>query len=410
MLRLTTAIIAATLSLPALAGDGADITLRHLYAGTAEAGITELGARPDAESRFGKGMMEFAVAIEHLGQGLYRYGFAPTWPGGVRTQMLVPVPVNPNPEPVDYDKFRALLSTFVTDLDVAQKTLREAGVAGDYVISLDVTKVVLDIDGDGRGGPGENIAAVVGSTLGLVRTPEQNIEPIVLGLDRADAIWLAGYANIAAAQADFLLAHDFHELFDATFHRLFPSSGLPLGNSVRGQRPPSPGYELFDSDTEIAILDAVAFIHTIDWRVIEPERLRHVRERLLTLTRLSRENLAAIQVETDNNNELLPNPSQTAAVGRMGITAEQLDAWLATLDTLEQLLEGKLLLPHWRFDRGFDLRAYFENATSTDLVMLLTGYDALPFIKDGPIADEASFGPLNLAFGSNWPGYAFWFN
>lgn len=423
MLRLTTAILAATLSLPALAGEGADIAVRHLYAGTAEAGIAELGDRPDAESRFGKGLLQFGVALQNFGQGLHRYGFAPNWnigggPAG-SNPMLLPIPPNPSPEPVDYDKFRSVLAQLVTNMDVAQKTLREAGVAGDYVIPLDVRKVGLDLDGDGQSSPTESIGSIMGFALGLNRMTmtlngqTENVEeaPLEFGLDRADAIWLAGYANIVSLQADFLLAHDFHETFDATFHRFFPAADLPLGGYIKGRREPNPGgYELFNADQEVALADLIALIHTIDWPVSEPDRLQHVRERLLTLTALSRQNWAAIIAETDNDRELLPNAEQQAVIGRATITAEQIEAWQATLDTIDQILEGKLLMPHWRFAKGFDVKAYFETATSTDLVMLLDGYDALPFLKDGPVATADSFGPLNRAFGGGWPGYAFWFN
>ena len=409
MLRLTTAILAATLSLPVLAGDSADIAVRNLYAGTAEAGIAALADRPDAESRFGKGMLQFTQAIEHLGQGLYRYGFAPSWGGDVRSQMLIPVPVNPSPEPLDYAKLRALFESLVTEMDLAQKTLREAGVAGDYVIPLDVMQGAVDIDGDGMSAPSESIGAIIGAAMGAGSSSTE-LRSLTFGLDRADAIWLAGYANIVAMQADFLLAHDFHELYDATFHRFFPAAGLPLSAHIKGQRPAKAGYELFDSDTEIVILDLLASIHTVDWPVVEPDRLKRVRERLLTLTALSRQNWAAITAEIDNDRELLPNSAQEAVVGRATVTAEQIAAWQSTLDTVDLILDGKLLLPHWRFDKGFDLRAYFDTATQTDLVMLVTGYDALPFIKDGPIASEDSFAALNSAFGGNWPGYAFWFN
>ena len=83
---------------------------------------------------------------------------------------------------------------------------------------------------------------------------------------------------------------------------------------------------------------------------------------------------------------------------------------MATLDTADLILDGKLLLPHWRFQKGFDLKAYFESAKKTDLVMLITGYDALPFLKDGPIASAESFAEANAVFGDALIGYAFWFN
>lgn len=416
MLKLTTALLAVALSAPALAAESGDIALRHLYAGTSSQGIAELDARPDAEARFGKGLLQFTNAIENFGRELYRYGFAPNWGwGGVNfaSQLLIPVPANPNPEPLDYEKLRTVLTLLVDEMDEAQKTLREAGVAGDYVIPLDVMKIGLDLDGDGRSAPGESIAAMLGGAMGLAnprRSSPAEPAPLVIGLDRADAIWLAGYTNIVAMQADFLLAHNFHELFDATFHRLFPGAGLPLENDIRGRRARSQGYELLDPDSEVTVADLIALIHTIDWPVVEPDRLKRVRERLLTITALSRQNWAAITAETDNDRELLPNPDQTAAVGRARVSAQQIRAWQSTLDTFDQVVKGELLIPHWRFAKGFDANAYFETATQPDLVMLLSGYDALPFLKDGPIATEASFSAFLRAFGGNWPGYAFWFN
>ena len=49
------------------------------------------------------------------------------------------------------------------------------------------------------------------------------------------------------------------------------------------------------------------------------------------------------------------------------------------VDETETVLDGKLLVPHWRFKQGFDLKAYFDTATRTDLVMQRTGLDAVPF-------------------------------
>ena len=42
--------------------------------------------------------------------------------------------------------------------------------------------------------------------------------------------------------------------------------------------------------------------------------------------------------------------------------------------------------------------------------MLFAGQDALPYLKDGPIADAESFAAANRVFGDNWPGFALWFN
>ena len=92
------------------------------------------------------------------------------------------------------------------------------------------------------------------------------------------------------------------------------------------------------------------------------------------------------------------------------MTQSHVDAWLATLDTVDRVLHGELLLPHWRFREGFDLKAYFETATETDFVMIMTGAGAIPFLKAGPIADADDFAEANRVFGPDLIGFALWFN
>ena len=74
-------------------------------------------------------------------------------------------------------------------------------------------------------------------------------------------------------------------------------------------------------------------------------------------------------------------------------------------------MRGELLLPHWRYaDLGFDLAAWFAAAERTDFVLLFTGLDALPFLKEGEIADARSFAAANTVFGGSIWNYAAWFN
>jgi hypothetical protein len=85
-------------------------------------------------------------------------------------------------------------------------------------------------------------------------------------------------------------------------------------------------------------------------------------------------------------------------------------AWREALNLFDQILAGDLLVPHWRFRQGFDVRQYFDSAARTDFVMLITGFDALPYLKEGPIADAQTFADVNEAFGGNLFFYALWFN
>ena len=397
-------VLAATAS---RAGEAADLTANALYSGDLKGGIPKLEplATSDNEAKFGIGLIHFAGAIEGFAQGLYRHGFtAPDGGPMVGRPLAMPVPVNANPEPLTYEKFRALLQQLVDELDAARPVLLEAGASGDYKVPVELLKIHVDIDGNGQVTESESLGAIFAMMFGSA-SADPAPTPVTIGFDRADAIWLAGYTEVLAAQADFLLAHDFRRMVESTFHRLFPRSGLPMADYIN-----STGTLMLDPQSDNAIADALALIHELSWDVTEPQRLKRVLTRLKHVTELSRRNWDAILAETDDDHELVPNPKQTGPSPDAKVSDDQVAAWRASLDTVDRILDGKLLLPHWRFQKGFDLSAYFETATRTDFVMILTGYDALPFIKDGPVANAESFSELTAAFGDAWFGYAFWFN
>jgi hypothetical protein len=326
-------------------------------------------------------------------------------------------PANPSPEKLSYEQLHGMLDDFVTALDGARDYFEMAGAAGDYVIGIDPLRVRIDIDGNGTTEPGETLAALLRSAgdftdLGFAdplpadgksKTKAPQVDTSI-GFDRADAMWFAGYTQIVAAPVDLLLAHDFSGFYAAYLHRVFPKAGLPMQEYTRG------GTLFMDADSDSNIADMIAAIHTLDFPVTDGARLRGVLERLKSITTYSRRNWELILAETDDNRELVPSPGQTSIVPGMDVTQDTVDAWLETLDVVDKVLEGELLVPHWRFTQGFDLRAYFETATETDLVLLLSGSGALPFLRDGPVADARSFAAANRHFGADWLNYAFWFN
>ena len=413
--RLIASGLLTLMAIPALAGEAGDVTRGALYAGQFDAGLEKLkplAAADDPEAWFGIGALRFTQSIEGVVQALYRHGFAvPNAPAILGSSPQVFLPTNPNPEPLDYEGVRGILSDFVAGLDEAHSALLTAGQAGDYVIEINPLLVHVDANGDGKVDDYESLAglfAMVNAT-----SIEELLAPPVpggpskfefIGFDRADAFWLAGYSQVLAAQADFLLAHDFSEFTNSLFHRLFPKAGFPMQDYAAG------GMMMLDPETDTAIADLVAGIHTLDWSVIDPARFKGVRDRMLAVLEHSHQNWDAILDETDNNHELVPSPKQTAIFPGTAVDEAKVAAWLVTLEKAREVLEGRLLLPHWRFKQGFDLKAYFETATETDLVMILTGLGAVPFLKTGPVASQADFRAIEEAFGSDWLGYAFWFN
>lgn len=414
-------------SAPVLGGESGDALSAALYAGKLADGLAALQPKAeagDAEARFGVGVLRLAAGFERFGQALYRHGIA--MPGEDFSPMMpIGVPVNPNAEPLSYEQVRAALEALVADMDAARADLELAAGAGDYVVMLDPTRVRIDVNGNGVAEEAESLAGSMGEVFGEVasglETPPPETVPgdkagdkaqvtppaaptFAFGLDRADAYWLAGYSQVIAAQADFLLAHDFSMLVNVAFHRMFPAAKLPMQEHTRH------GSLFMGPESDTAIADAIAAIHALNWPVVDAARLKGVLTRFSAITALSRKNWQAILAETDNQAELVPSPKQTGVVPEAVVTEAMVAAWHETLDAADKVLAGELLVPHWRFTKGFDLKAYFETATRTDLVLIFTGYDALPYLKDGPIASAETFAAANQVFGDNLLGYAFWFN
>lgn len=427
-----TGLLATALLLPTIAhaGEAGDILTQHLYAGTLAEGKSALergAASRDPEACFGWAFLTMAEGLEDLAQDLYRYGA--TTPGTPAAALMLgiggmpdtAVPANPNPEPLTYVALRTVLTDFRAHIADAQESFECPAAAtegADFVVPIEVLKVRIDFNGDGETGEAETLqgflegifgemspppeAPVGGKTKGAPPAPPDMDSTI--GFDVADSIWLAGYSQVIGVQVDMILAHDFEDFYNAYLHRVFPASGLPMEDYSEG------GTLFMDPSSDAGIADIIAAIHTLDFPVIDRELFQGVPAQLKHITALSRQNWDLILAETDDNRELLPSPTQTSLIEGQEITTKMVEAWRDTLDTLDEIVDGKLLIPHWRFKQGFDLQAFFANSERTDLVMLLTGQGALAYLADGPIADADSFALANSVFGENIFNYAAWFN
>jgi hypothetical protein len=83
---------------------------------------------------------------------------------------------------------------------------------------------------------------------------------------------------------------------------------------------------------------------------------------------------------------------------------------MAFLDEFEALLKGEKLIPHWRFEQGINLRRLFLEPTTFDLVLLIQGSAAIPYLEDGERTRGDTWQRINDLLAGNFFRYALWFN
>ncbi|MER9408503.1 hypothetical protein [Mesorhizobium sp. M0589] len=373
----------------------------------------ESAAKGDPASAYAAGAGEFFTALEILAGGLHRHGFESPQ-SFMLPLMRLPIPDNPDPEPLTYEQFRAILVAFRDRLETSAATLGSVPADADIGMVVDLTHAGIDLNEDGAIAPDESMAAIMASLSRGGISSDGAASSLTFRFDRADGFWLQGYAEFLMAQADFWLAHDFRTMFDGSFHMLFPRAKLPLQDILV---PPAGdmGSSIFSSEWRIA--DFISMVHLVNWSVVEPERRQAARRHLIEIIRLSREDWKAIRAETDNDREWLPGPQQKGENPLTGLEVgeEQVEAWLATLTMAEDLLEGRKLLPHFRITastgQGIKMKRFFEEPKPFDLVLSITGPAIAPYLESGEIVTSGEFDQIQRQFGGGgFLTFALWFN
>ncbi|KEO54227.1 hypothetical protein [Thioclava pacifica] len=397
----------------------------------------------DQQARFALGAAQFLVAVENLGHGLYTYGMRTDYDTnffGLGLTSLpflrLPIPQNPNPEPASFEAINGLLMAFTDDLAIAEATLGKVSPE-PFELTLDIGTIGLDFDRDGEVSPRESVSSLLSATARQIgQKPE-----LIVDFDQSDAVWLQGYCHLLTAMANGVSGHDWSEAFNLTFHNVFPSADLvggPLraaeqetrdriatfldadGNPPRWPSFPqgtpwkerqektnawrlSPEGDRYFEYSRLRqtleggeIADLIAFVHLFRWPVVDAERVASVRTHLLKMVELSRENWVRIGAETDDAREWVPNINQTGVFPNMRVTQMTRDGWTMFLDRFEAVLNGDLLIPHWRFpDQGVNVRRMFEEPQTLDPVLIMQGVAVLPYLEEG---DMTGMGDVNAIF------------
>lgn len=398
---------------------------KYLLEGRIAEGAAAMQAAVDADptdgvSQFGLGVTQFFQAIESLGRSQYRFGLL----GNRRRAipfMRLPIPENEKPEQISYVLTRSMIQDFVSGLDKAEKTLSRVKPS-DLKLPLKIGQIRLDLNGDGVGTDEESVWSML-NALGSGGRPADTdaaVNQLVIAFDDGDVLWLRGYCHVMSALGEIVLAYDWKDQFERTAHLFYPSVQSPYDFlQAEGAGP----FNGFNSQN---ILDVIALIHTVNYECVEPERMKVALSHLESVIRLSRESWKLINAETDNDREWLPNPRQTAAIGDLRVSQQNLLGWQAFLDEADAILQGKKLLPFWRgieggamfFDGDFpehpelgvNVRKVFLEPARLDLVLWLQGTGLQPFLEKGERTDAGAWRRIMNAFDGNFFLFMVWFN
>ena len=87
---------------------------------------------------------------------------------------------------------------------------------------------------------------------------------MTIAFDDADIFWLRGYIHVLLGTVNIVLAHDWRDAFERTAHLVFAKPETPYPFLlVEGEQ---------QNWSANQIVDLVAFIHLINFEVVEPKR------------------------------------------------------------------------------------------------------------------------------------------
>lgn len=425
MIRFRTVIVAAiSMLIPSVAtaqdsqparqdfGPLTNLLLNHAPAeACAELERQQEDRKPADEERFALAIARLLRAVERFGQSLHQYGFEPTRDLDILSLIglpvvRIPLPENEKPEEIGYEDLRRILQRLIDDLgDVGEPLSR---ITSDVSLKLPIGQFRLDFNRDGQLSEDERLWKLFIRLTNIRNVSREQAEAFYIGLDRADVDWLRGYTYLIRGVLECVLAYDFRDLFERTGHLAFVKVKSPYPFLARRSRRGDPQYF---SGPFYGFADLVAVIHLLNFKLVEPERMRVAHCNFLCMIRHSREMWRHALAETDNDHEWIPSPRQTGVIPGLGFTESQVDGWKRALDEMEHILWGQKLVPFWRNDaRGVNLRKVFLEPRNIDLVMWIQGTDAAPFLEEGEKTSPSTWEQFNRLFQGRFFAYAAWVN
>ena len=348
---------------------------------------------PSPSDTFALGGAQFLAAIEHTLQLRYSTAFNEEMLRGINLPFLrLPQTLtNPNATPFESGIVATLFEGAVADLGPAITSLDTITDNDAVAVKINTQDIWFDINANGNRDAGEGVFEVVSRHLNITDTSTA----ITIQFDTADAAWLSAYAHMLSGVSETILATD----PTPAITRVIAASDAIKAFNV--ERPRS-----YVTGDDGYFLDLISmFIYVIEGTPDAP-RLAAAHDHFLSMIADNRTFWARVATETDNKMEWIPNPTQQSVLP-IPFDPNIGPMWQGVLADAEAVLNGDLLIPHWRFgdDAGINVEVFMNNPPDINIVSMIQGEGVLPYVEKGLLVNRQRLWQFEQLVGGAAPLY-----
>lgn len=352
---------------------------------------------PGEADRFALGGVRFLRALETTFQTRYRTGMDD--PTGMIPLIRLNQGIAPDATFAPGD-VAALFTQAATDMAAARAPLQGLATGPEFSVEIRLADLWFDVNADGTRTEDEDLLQLLGpSLLGWRWFDRDPATPApVIRFDRADAAWLSAYTHLLEGVASIVLAYD-------------PTDALTRAAATRDGMAALSPPEFSEYDPFAPGLDAIwVILDSLDQQP-DATRLTAARDHFLSMIAENRTFWTAVDSESDDSAEWLPNARQTSALG-LTLPPETKETWLSVLSDGEALLNGDKLIPYWRLGNGagVNLSRMFTDPAPIDVKDWIQGAGALPYLEQGETVTAENWSRFEAMMGGNAMLMSVWLN
>ncbi len=358
--------------------------------------LTALPAPSEAD-RFALGGIRFLRTIEATYQARYRTGMSD--PTGMIPFLRLDQGTAPDATFAPGD-VAALFTDAAAGMAAAREPLIGLASGPEFALTIRLGDLWFDVNADAARTPDEDVMALLGPALlgwrWFDRDPATPAPTITF--DRADAAWLSAYTHLLEGLSNILLAYD-------------PTDALSRATAARDGMAALAPRPMDEFATFTPAIDAIWVMLTALDQEPDAARLSAARTHFLSMITDNRTFWTAVETESDNTAEWLPNDNQTSALG-LTLPPGTGTTWLAVLADGEALLNGDKLIPYWRLGdgAGVNLSRMFTEPAPVDVKDWIQGTGALPYLEQGETITPENWQQFQAMMGGDAMLLSLWLN